>query len=321
MRTIKRLIRFNMVLLMMIPTSSRTSSIVLPEGRSILGSVNESAISIKDAVRKAQSGLDSDSKYVLGLMFFYGMGDELEKNVDRAIQSFREASIEGHAKSQRNLAILLWNQNKTNSAEAWMRRAASNEDEHAQWMLGHMLYENKNFKEALVWFERASSNPQAMHYLGILHEYGLGTPRDYTEALHAYERGMELGNRDSTFHLGLMYANGRSDTIAQDSVKAGLLFKQCADANHPACLFYLARMCVEGKIYSDDSIRVDHEMAQYYLLRSIRFSKSSTKYSHIGDRATKLLSQIQSIIQDTQRRIINMQRQYVQRGARETTDL
>ena len=49
MRTIKRLIRFNMVLLMMIPTSSRTSSIVLPEGRSILGSVNESAISIKDA--------------------------------------------------------------------------------------------------------------------------------------------------------------------------------------------------------------------------------------------------------------------------------
>ena len=59
---------------------------------------------------KAKNGQDSDSKYVLGLMFFYGMGDELEKNVDRAIQSFREASIEGHAKSQRNLAILLWNQ-------------------------------------------------------------------------------------------------------------------------------------------------------------------------------------------------------------------
>ena len=43
--------------------------------------------------------------------------------------------------------------------------------------VGAMLYENKNFKEALEWFERASSNPQAMHYLGILHEYGLGTHR------------------------------------------------------------------------------------------------------------------------------------------------
>lgn len=308
-------IRF--IILMLVMTVSQTSPIVLPEGRGILGSMNESAISIKDAVRRAQNGLDADSKYVLGLMFFYGMGDELEKNTDRALQSFREASIEGHAKSQRNLGILLWNQNKQSSALAWMRRAASNEDEHARWMLGHMLYETKKFKEALEWFERSSSNPQAMHYLGILHEYGLGTPRDYTEALRAYERGMELGNRDSTFHLGLMYANGRSDMVAQDSLKAGLLFKQCADANHPACLFYLARMCVEGKIYSDDTIRVDYEMAQYYLLRSIRFSESSSKYLHIRDRATKLLSQIQSIIQGTQHRISDIQRQYVSRGIRD----
>jgi TPR repeat protein len=302
------------ILLIFASTKNVVSEIMfLPEGRSILGSVNE--ISIKDAVRKARSGSDVESKYVLGLMLFYGMGEELDRNIDRAIDSFREASIEGHVKSQRNLAILLWNQNKTSSAEVWMRRAASNDDEHAQWMLGHMLYKNKNFKEAFEWFERASLNPQAMHYLGILHEYGLGTPRDYSKAVAAYEKGNELGNRDSTFHLGLIYANGRSETIPQDSVKAGLLFKQCADANHPACLFYLARMCLEGKIYSDDNtIRVDYEMAQYYLLRSIRFSNNSSKYLYITDKATNLLSKIQSIIQGTSRSISETQRKYVERG-------
>lgn len=300
--------------------------ISLPEDRGMLLGSDESSINMDAIIARANDG-DVESQYVAGLLYFYGRG-KVREDYSRSTTFFRKAALQGDAKSQRNLAILLVNglsgSHDTSTALAWFRRASLSGDAHAMWMLGQMLYENKGltepiedtdrFKRAFEWFEKSGElgNENGIYRLGIMFEYGLGTPQDFSKAAKLYREASEKGNHDATYYLALMYTYGRSPAMKQDMVEAGLLFKQCAAAEHPGCLFYMGRLCLEGQIYGNDQIGIDHEMAQYYLIKAVAMSRAD---DDIAQRARSMLSQLQRVVDRTQRQLSDIQRQMRARGA------
>lgn len=228
--------------------------------------------------------------------------------------------------SQRNLAILLGHEDGRGSrdlvaSEAWFRRASVSGDSHAQWMLGQMLYERQHnrterdeFEEAFRWFERsaAAGNSDGAMRLGVMYEYGLGVPTDFVAALNAYRVASESNHMDATYNMALMYVHGRRDVIKRDHGQARLHFKRCADAGHPGCMYYMGRLYLEGEITDTKHFSVDYQMAQHYLLSAI--SRDTDGQTEITRKAKALLSQIQVIVDRTNRRVISIQKELQSRG-------
>jgi hypothetical protein len=129
--------------------------------------------------------------------------------------------------------------------------------------------------------------PDALHYLGIMHEYGLISVDDFMFgdqgrnenknqlklAADLYNRAVQLGYAESMYHLALMYTYGRGVPI--NYAKAADLLRQAAlDHYHSASMRYLALMAIKG--YLSEQNEIDYDMAQYWFRQCIKWSEVSS---------------------------------------------
>jgi uncharacterized protein len=84
----------------------------------------------------------------------------------------------------------------------------------------------------------------AMHYLGWIHQSGLGVPQDFTQAREWYEKGAAAGSADSMNNLGWLYENGRG--VPQDYAQARQWYKMGADAGSAAAMMSLGWLYGNG---------------------------------------------------------------------------
>jgi hypothetical protein len=120
------------------------------------------------------------------------LGKGVPQNYSEAVQWYRWAAEQGHAKAQFLLAIMYANGEGVpqNGPEAfkWLSLAAEQGEATAQWMLG-VKYEigrgvPQNYVEAAKWYRRAAEQGQrqAQEFLGHMYEEGTGVPQDYVQA-------------------------------------------------------------------------------------------------------------------------------------------
>jgi hypothetical protein len=86
-----------------------------------------------------------------------------------------------------------------------------------QWV----AYDRADYKTALeVWREKADKgDPEALTYVGEIHERGLGLPGpDYTAAAQWYRRAAAAGSKRAAINLGHLYEQGLG--VARDPVEA-----------------------------------------------------------------------------------------------------
>ena len=142
--------------------------------------------------------------------------------------------------------------------------------------------------------------PEALHLLGMMHEYGLvgwgpfkfsGREEDgddddsplkvmmmhsknpYATAVALYNRAIELGYPESMYHLGLMYAYGRG--VQMSYARAADLFRRAAlEHYHAASMRYLAIFAFKG--YGDPQEEIDFDIAQYWFRQCIEWSDPSS---------------------------------------------
>ena len=99
-----------------------------------------------------------------------------------------------------------------------------------------------NYAEAIGLLLIASDRnvPQAHHQLGLVYEYGLGTPQDFDKAVSFYIKGSEQHDVESAYHLALIYTYGRPGSVAakQDYKKALALFESASIRNHAPSTYY-----------------------------------------------------------------------------------
>lgn len=91
------------------------------------------------------------------------------------------------------------------TAEKWLRAAASQGFEMAQYSLGSLLYKGHQ-REARQWFLRAAiqAHPKAQYNLGVMLEHGEGGPRNIYQAVSWYRRAADLGELDAAYNCAVL---------------------------------------------------------------------------------------------------------------------
>ena len=96
----------------------------------------------------------------------------------------------------------------------WFERSANNGYEPAQFEAGYFYYSGDfidiDYEKALKYF-KMSQNKDSCFYLGIMYESGLGVKPDIDIALRWYMESSRLGNPLGYLYLGNLYK--REDTI------------------------------------------------------------------------------------------------------------
>lgn len=86
---------------------------------------------------------------------------------------------------------------------------SKNGDSNAQFDLGYKYEKEGNFKDALLWYEKASTkNVVALNNLGNLYYHGSGCEKDYNKAFKCYKEASEKKYNVAVFNMGICYKYG-----------------------------------------------------------------------------------------------------------------
>ena len=90
--------------------------------------------------------------------------------------------------------------------EEALKQAAFKGDLIASRRLGLKYYSEKNYKEAMKWFEIAAikNEPEALRYLGILNFMGQGVQLDYKKAEEWFTKAVQAGDLEATRYLRIV---------------------------------------------------------------------------------------------------------------------
>uniref|UniRef100_A0A7S3JQN7 Uncharacterized protein n=1 Tax=Aureoumbra lagunensis TaxID=44058 RepID=A0A7S3JQN7_9STRA len=237
-------------------------------------------------LNEAETEENIDILHFAALLYLYGKGG-VSQNSAQAVKLFRKAAERGHVPSQVALGVLLRHGNGVArddyAAYAWLSRAAREGHTDGavrktdfcilifldfpdafltQWLLGVMYLEGFgdntiDYEQARKWleFSARARSPDAMHWLGVMEEYGLGRDTNYSSAARWYKKATDLGQSTAPFHLGLMHAYGRGTN--QDFQRAAILFNQAASLGNAGAMFYIATMHLYGQ-----GVPVDYDRAR-----------------------------------------------------------
>ena len=194
-----------------------------------------------------------ESIYFYALYKLHGIG--LSKNQTIAALNFERAAGLGHKEATTAAGVLRLHgqgiEKDHGIALNYFRKAVALGDINAHWFLGKCLFEGlgvlePQHDEAYQHFSLAASHdvPQAEHYLGIMHEYGLGTLQSFERAFEFYKRASGQHHVESTYHLALMHAFGRG--TPQNFKAAAALFDNGARNNHAPSVYYMGIVKLYG---------------------------------------------------------------------------
>jgi len=166
----------------------------------------------------------------------------------------------GHGKKgntdELNNAKNLLKSGRFSEAIPLFRQGAATGNIEALYYLG-LVYEKglgvtPDFIEARRLYEKGASgsNAAAMARLGSLYEYGHGVPKDYQIAREWYEKGIALGNGGAMAGLGSLYVSGRG--VPQDDQKAKEWFEKGVAAGDDRAMNNLGAAYASGRAAPQD---------------------------------------------------------------------
>lgn len=103
----------------------------------------------------------------------------------------------------------------------------------------------------------------AQYSLGRLYEKGLGTDRNYDEALRWYRRAAEQNHADAQYRVAVAYAFGAGG-VSKDETQAAKWLQRAAENGHVKSQKMLARAYQTGEL----GIRPDAKKAEYWNARA-----------------------------------------------------
>jgi len=156
----------------------------------------------------------------------YEFGDGVKKDMQKAIELYRQSAELDYAKAQYTLAFLI-----------------------------------KDEKESIKWLTKSAEqgHSEAQYELGIQYLYGYGVPSNIKKSTYWFEKSAENGHKIAQYKLGLMYDVGEG--VTQNLIKAADYYKKSADQGVGIAQFNLAMMYITGE--GVDSVNM--EQAAYWM--------------------------------------------------------
>jgi TPR repeat protein len=123
----------------------------------------------------------------------YLRGDDVSKNPEKAFALNAQAAESGHHDAVLSMGWFYLNgigvaPDKT-AAWHWYRKSARQGEPKAMYSLGYMAYMNRDYSDALRWFNRAvkAKHVRSLYWLGKLYWRGHGVDQDRKQALAFFE--------------------------------------------------------------------------------------------------------------------------------------
>lgn len=159
---------------------------------------------------------------------FYNLGLEKynQRDYPNALGYFTDAAILGNASAAYYVGLMHEKGYGTKvdyfQAEGWYETAVKLNNKNAAKKLeelrnsveylyrsGIKYYKEENYEKALYYFQKAAAKNEsnAMVYLGLMHVYGYGVPKDYLKAAEWYEKAIKLGNATAADNLANLQEN------------------------------------------------------------------------------------------------------------------
>jgi TPR repeat protein len=179
--------------------------------RPVFEPVNASNI---DHIRKAAEQGDAKAQYRLGIAYDMGQGVGAPDRTE-STKWYRKAAEQGLANAQLALGFRYIEgqgvQQDYTEAKKWLRKVADKGDAHAQWMLGWAYSRSGDATGAIEWYRRGADQGDefAQVALGNAYSYGMGVPRNETEAIKWYCIGTLQGHTQSRGALSTVAINSR----------------------------------------------------------------------------------------------------------------
>lgn len=162
---------------------------------------------------KKPSGPDPQEIYLLGEMYYFGIG--VRPDFAMAVKRYRQAAALGHQGAEdrlkeRTLRLFC---KASEQCEARSQLALG-------WMYSHGKDVQKDYSEAFKWYSMAAEqgNAVAEYNLGYMYQNGNGIPQDIAKAAKWYEAAAEQGKAEAQFSIASMYESGYG--VSRDTGRA-----------------------------------------------------------------------------------------------------
>jgi hypothetical protein len=141
---------------------------------------------------------------------------------------------------------------------------------------GRKAAQNKDYKEAIKWFEKSVEQGDILGqtYLGFMYYQGLGVSQDYNQAAEWFAKAAEGNEPIGQNYLGLLYEQGIGG-LGKNYENAAYWYLQAANQNLAPAQFNLAYMYERGlgveknykqaRQWYEKAAEKQHTMAQLYL--------------------------------------------------------
>lgn len=186
----------------------------------------------------------------LGYMYAYGTG--VDKDPVKAMEFFKKAADQGEPKGQIELAIICRDGKgvkKNIPLAIELASKALNQDQlEALSTLGKIYFYENNYDLALKYFSQGCDLHQreSAYHLGLMYLEGKGVKKDVDLAVNYLEKDAKKGLNDAQFELGKLYLTGTD--IEKDLEKAFQYFVNCLNSKRQHILDYLQKKVVEGSL-------------------------------------------------------------------------
>ena len=133
---------------------------------------------------------------------------------------------------------------------SFVKEIAEKGNTEAMFLLGDAYYNGlgteKDFSQAVIWLRKsiAKGNPLAMNELGVMYNYGEGVPKDYTQALSLYRLSAEKGVTNALSNIGSMYKDGEG--VERDYSQALEFYNRAAQKGGMLGMYGLGNLYLNG---------------------------------------------------------------------------
>lgn len=186
----------------------------------------------------------SDSQYMLG-MIYETIGED-ENQIENAIKYYKLAAKQSHPYAQYALGVLALEEKNWHEAEKYLESAAYQQYALAAYTLGKYYHEHdpKHPLKAFEWFLLAAkqAHVEACYYVGLYYQNGKGVKQDITQAVIWYEKAAVQKDRDALYHLAMILIRQPE----KDYETVAKLLEQAAEQDHPNAQYNLAVMYQKG---------------------------------------------------------------------------
>lgn len=180
-----------------------------------------------------------------------GLSAYQQQDYKVAEKYWKRSAKRGDAASAYSLAML-YQQGKLGKvdlkkAKKWHTLAANSEVPEAQYNLGNLYFDEKNYEEAAEWYSRAAKNgqPQAQFELASLYEQGLGVSQSWESTETWYTQAAKQDLVAAQLKLATLYMQGKG--LPLDNVKAFTWAKAAAELGEANGQYLLGYMYYAGK--------------------------------------------------------------------------